>query len=185
MIKHENWFHWTYPRALGTQGSPESLLGLRARNSPGALASALIKNRICSIFWEKFRFYQSTKPTLIQSSALCSRDKSLLLAPSSKIWSLIPLPVWLNSIYKFQFNSLPSIIPIFSLTLYSFPKSVTIWDTMWHTILLKLDCCKWNNETQLVVVDSIFLISAHIWEWNRQIDFYKSLLSAETFSCRS
>ena len=50
-FKHEIWFHWTYPRAL------------RARNSPGALASALISHWqliiwkynvwvfICVVFW--------------------------------------------------------------------------------------------------------------------------------------
>ena len=42
---YEDWFHWTNPRALralGTPGSFEGPSGLRARSSPGALASALI-----------------------------------------------------------------------------------------------------------------------------------------------
>ena len=42
-FKHENWFHWTYPR------DPK----LRARNSPGALASALIRKIISKpYFWQ-------------------------------------------------------------------------------------------------------------------------------------
>ena len=47
-FNYENWFHWTNPRALralGTPGSPEGPSGLRARTSPGALASALMINK--------------------------------------------------------------------------------------------------------------------------------------------
>ena len=52
-FKYENRFHWTNPRALralGTQGSPSGPPGLRARNSPGAHASALKINHTKVVF---------------------------------------------------------------------------------------------------------------------------------------